>query len=378
MSLVNRLLQPILTQSGSIPANGGTAVINVTLQSGTLARLSADVLLAGHDDGSLDLCSGLPAEIVVKCIASVATAVTAVVGSANPQNSNSSGLLAARAVADELVAVADSTAVWSVPGGGDEARLTITNAHATEDCEYDVVIYAHSVAYAFTPADLPLAAWYRADTGVSVDGSGDNQVRTWTEISQSPHDPTKDLQQAVLATQPVILRQDPNYNNRTTIQFAGAQFLASPAWSSAQNQPFTVWIVGNDDGLATGGEVYWTCQGSGTTFAQTGIIGHGYNFNCGVTLNDPAALSASPRVEGTVGNGAASVIYDTADTQAASGNVGAGGVTDMCVGVDFALTGDFLTGTIAEIVVVTGAMTPGQSSALMAYFGARYGIVIGP
>src|SRR5208282_5480333 len=165
---------------------GGTAGINVPLQSGTLARLTADILLAGFAGGSLDLCSGLPAELVVKCIAGVASAVTAVVGSANPQNSSSAGVLAARAVADELVAVADSSAVWTVPGGGNVARLTITNAHATEACEYDVVIWAHSVAYAFTPADLPLAAWYRADSGLTLDGGGNDFVRTWADISQSP------------------------------------------------------------------------------------------------------------------------------------------------------------------------------------------------
>jgi hypothetical protein len=375
MTLAKRLVQPIHTETGRIAA-GASVTIDTPIPNDCAARIEADVLLVGQSGGRPDKVAALPAECDIKNIAGTTTFVTASAGSANPQNSNSAGVVAARAVGDELVGGGGaSSAVWTIIPGG-TLRLTITNGDAAEACEYDVAIFVHHVAFSFTPADLPLSAWYRADLGLTTTGSGLNSVQQWDEIAISPHDATKDLVQAVPAKQPTLIRQDPDYNNRATIQFddAALQYMASAAWSAAQAQPFTIFVVG--EGAAPPlNQAWFSAQGSGTHFLQAAAF---YRFNAGAALDDANVPTAQPHVFGLVGNGVTSLIYDTAVTPVASGAAGAGGITDLVTGIFYDLLSDALRGKIAEIVVVNKAMSAGEVASLLNYFSARYGIAIGP
>jgi hypothetical protein len=376
MPLTNRLIQPIITQSGLL-APSGIIAVSVPVPLDSAGRLMADVILVGTSGGHVNEAATLYAELGYKNANGVASAVTNTVASSNPQNSNSTGNNAARAMSSELNAGggAPSTAIWTVAGS--TATLTITNSSTTESAYYDVSISVHHIAFQYTPEDLMPAAWYRADQGIIVAGVGENSVSAWNAIGSS--DPNQNLIQNAGGAQPTLTKIDSLYNGQPTISFNSsmqAQFLVSGNWASTQVQPFTIIVVGNDSGAATA-QTYWSSPTEASYFYNDGISN--YLVNAGTSLVDPTTpLSNTPRVVGAVVDGATSVLYNSAKTAVASGPAGTGTIPSLAVGIFTDLTSNPLNGKLAELVVVNGVLTAGEIAALMTgYFGPRYGIVIG-
>lgn len=368
MPLVNRIIQPIVTKTGLIAA-GASITIDVPIPTNTTCRLTADVLLVGHAGGALDLCAGLPAEAVYKNASGVVSLVTAGAGSKNPQNSND--LLAARAIASELNAGGGAISFIAFTVSGTNARLTVTNESATEDADYDVVIWAHHIAYQFSPADLPaLQAWYRADLGVTLGvGSG---VQGWADQS-GKGDAGRNLAQLVGANQPTYNPGDAAYNNQDTISFnaAAVQYFTSGAWAAPPGQPLSIFIVGQ---ASNAGTEIWLDDTSGLVL-ETDNLGH-YLF-AGAFLQKLTPPAGTPEFFGALADGVTSKLYLNAQTPVATGAAGADGITSpMSIGSNFGAAP--LNGKIAEIVITSAALSAGDLAALAAYFSARYGIVIGP
>lgn len=217
--------------------------------------------------------------------------------------------------------------------------------------------------------------WVRADLGVTITGSG---ASGWTDQSL-PRDANKDLAQGTDAKRPTRNSVDAAYNNKTTLSFASAstQSMFSPAWAAAIAQPYTVMVVGNDDGTAA--NQCFTCDDSQfSALVETNEgAAVGLDIYAGAQLNSGVARSSSPRVYVGEFNGASSKTYVSAKTASITGNAGAANLVDLRVGMWVGEGGAPLNGKIAEVVIANKVLSAGEMASITAYFGARYNITIG-
>jgi hypothetical protein len=128
------------------------------------------------------------------------------------------------------------------------------------------------------------ALWLRADLGTSISTG----VSAWADQS-GVGDANRNYEQSTGSAQPTLNAHDAAYNGQATLSFLPSSsqcLLATGAFSPTVPSPFTVFIVGNDDGVVTSTEV---------VFGETGItyMECGDNFYYISTTSD--LLTAKPR-----------------------------------------------------------------------------------
>lgn len=216
-----------------------------------------------------------------------------------------------------------------------------------------------------------LLAWYRADKGVTVAGGG---VSVWANSSGAV-DANRNALQATLALRPTLNAIDAAFNNKPTLSFSGTQWLQTGIWSSAPSQPVSIFVVGDDAGV--NGQAYY----DGLALDQMELLSvfGAYSPRAGNLGAGTTPLEAIPHVLGDIFNTTGSIIYQSARTpQATNVDVGVFNATGMTIGASGDTATRFLTGKIAEIVVVKGVMSKAEIDLLMDYFADRYALAIGP
>ena len=96
--------------------------------------------------------------------------------------------------------------------------------------------------------DWGLQFWLRADRGVTLSGS---DVTAWADQSNIG-DINRNMVSAV-SHYPTYTSANSSYNNQATINFtvAGGQYMESVGnWMPNISAPYTIFIVGNDDGTS--------------------------------------------------------------------------------------------------------------------------------
>lgn len=235
--------------------------------------------------------------------------------------------------------------------------------------------FARPPKYWFSPPSIPgLVAWYRADMGVTI-GTG---VVGWADQSGTG-DANKNLGQGNPPLQPAFNASDANYNGKPTLGFAtiSSNYMASSVWSLSLPQPYSAFVVGNGDGAAA--NEYFTdgvVLDSGDMLA-TNTTNSKPALYAGTLLSGGVSTGA-PMVMGADFNGASSAMYQNAVTAAATGNAGTSNRTGLIIGCAANVSGGFLNGRIAEIVIYSSVISAAQRSQLFSYFGFRYAISIGP
>jgi len=216
-----------------------------------------------------------------------------------------------------------------------------------------------------------LAAYARERYGV------DYTIGRWNDQS-ALHDTTHDLLQTTSGAQPTLKVVDPNYNYQPTVAFsaAGSNRLVSSTWASSLTHPETIFIVGNFDGttanqyLADGGTL-----NERVIFNSAGTTDGG--IYAGTTLSSGTARTSKPHVICGVFNAASSAIRVDTNTPNATGT---SGTTDprtaLTLGSGAATPGEYLNGSIAEVIIYNRALTAAEIAEVNAYLGARYGITI--
>lgn len=226
----------------------------------------------------------------------------------------------------------------------------------------------------FSPLDVSgLALWLRADLGTTLQ----NGVSIWADSSGS-QDPNKDLTQISTGAQPTYNSADPSYNGHATVAFSksASQTLASGTWLVPVKQPLTIFVVANFDGSAST-QMLALSKGNGfiELFCNDGKPGAG--IYAGSFLYGNAGPSGQPQVYGAVFAGTSSAVFQSALTPTGTGSVFPDYlVTDLTLGT--IANSAFLNGKIAEVTVYAGIVAGNDLTALMSYFGTRYGIPIGP
>jgi len=226
----------------------------------------------------------------------------------------------------------------------------------------------------FSPAQFSgLVAWYRADKGITI-GAG---VSAWADQSGTG-DANKNMAQATGSRQPTFNASDAAYNGKSTLSLASAsvQFLASNAWTVSLSQPFTVFVVGNDDGSINEQLYFDAQQGAAQESTIFNLDGTTYHMLNGAPSINGSAISNAKRVLGGIFNGASSSLFNNAKTAVATGTVGAFNLTGLTAGASLAASVS-LNGKLAELIVYNSALTQSQVNQVLAYCGSRYAITIG-
>jgi hypothetical protein len=209
--------------------------------------------------------------------------------------------------------------------------------------------------------------WLRADKGTTI-ATG---VSQWNDQSGNGHNVT----QSTGSKQPTLNASDSNYNYQSTLSFASAnaQVMLSSAWSN--NQPTTIFVVGNMSG-SNGGEAFFDWTSTELTI---------YNGNSGTHVVAYAGVGVSGTISSTSVPAAYAAIYNTTSSSIyqnnsqialATGDAGSSnGTGQMSVG---ALVGtvDFLNGKIAEMLVYSGVLSTSNIQQVFAYFGSRYALSV--
>lgn len=219
-----------------------------------------------------------------------------------------------------------------------------------------------------------LKAWFRADLGITLNGSN---VSAWADQSGTG-DANKHLTQGTAANQPLWAASDASYNGKPTLTFDGiSEQMASGTWAAALTQPHTIYCVGQNanagvyrnfvDGITTGARSIARARAGG---ARAG-------FYAGTADVDGTSTTNVPRVITYVFSGAASALYNVSTgTSETAASPGTQGFTGMRVGSDWNATGQYLDGKIAEIIIYSGAHDLATRTLIRDYLAARYGITI--
>lgn len=231
------------------------------------------------------------------------------------------------------------------------------------------VSFGGTPAKAFVPTDINgIELWLRADKGYT---SG-----VWTDQSGTG-DTNKNCSQATSGKRPTLNASDAAYNNQATLSFlaSASQYLQSGTWATPLVQPFTLCVVGNDDGAAA--DEWWIDNNqSPETELFNNAVGV-YGFSAGTSLNTTVPTSNVPRAWIITVSSGTATIYMNAKTAVKSGACGSQGFTGTTLGSWYGGSSFFLNGKIAEVLKFNTALSSSDRGKLYDYFGTRYGITIG-
>ena len=231
-------------------------------------------------------------------------------------------------------------------------------------CSYDVN---------FGPTSLPnLKAWFRADLGITLNGS---TVSAWNDQSGTG-DSNKNLTQGTAANQPTYVSSDSSYNNMPTVSFDGTNdYLFTGTWSSALAQPSTWYVVGQIDNLAGMWYIF-----DGLAAVRNAVLNDGTSqlYAVGYSLPLSTTNMTSKFVFSAVFDGASSKAYaNNLTTTAASGTAGFSSQAGLTVGARYSGSTP-LQGKIAEIIAYSGSHSTSDRTSVMNYLAARYTITVSP
>jgi hypothetical protein len=225
--------------------------------------------------------------------------------------------------------------------------------------------------WAPTSASVPLRAWYRMDLGISVSGGVVDSL-----ADQSGAGDTNRNQSASGAARPSYSATNGLYNNRPTITGDTSKMLSSAgAWSTAPfTAPFSLVIVGHAASLsafvADGGSNMVWADAAGSGKAEYYVSGNRLTATSLVTSASGTLITD----DGTGGASAAKIYvnsFGTPQTTRTTIADASGTVMDLMrshSGVSQ------LDGTLAEVILWSGILTPTDASNLVTYLNGLYAL----
>ncbi len=202
-------------------------------------------------------------------------------------------------------------------------------------------------------------------------------IGQWGDSTNSG-DPNMTASQATQSKQPTLTFQSSPYNKRPVLNLlhSASQTLHTGAWSTPLTSPYTIIVVGNDDGTASPQEAYFDNQTSGPEVVLRNLSGAYDLYQGGTHISGGIAASSSPNVFVCVLNSASSALY--VSQRSATG--GMGSLTSVnLTGLTFGALYDdsnSLNGAIAEVIVYNKALNTTEIDQILGYCGNKYHIWI--
>jgi hypothetical protein len=218
----------------------------------------------------------------------------------------------------------------------------------------------------WSPADMTgCVLWLRADLGVTKDGS--NLVSAWADQTSNGND----VAQPAGGSQPTWT--DNVVNGYPVITFEGAQNLYKAVFSQAH--PYTVYVVLRSRKYSTMGVV-----GGLAASVYHSIASTNYRIASGGTVRSLAQqVSWGFRVVSFYANylGSSNEVVKVMDGAIGiPAQAGATGMSNIYIG-SYSNGANFLTGDIAEIIVINGAYSASDEADLYDYMVDRYNMLFG-
>lgn len=196
-------------------------------------------------------------------------------------------------------------------------------------------------------------------------------------------DALKIATQATAGKRPTWTAADPTYNSRPSASFnsANPDFLRTGTWAAPVAQPFTLFLVGNDDGAVGTAEVWQDVEAGGARcFVTSNLSGNpGPSMFSGALGPDtvfpgPAEAQANtPKVIACVFDKGFSKLFVNSLTPQGVGIAGAQGYSGATLGATFADTAP-LNGKLVEGFIVAGALSDDQIEGAIGYLVNRYAL----
>jgi hypothetical protein len=235
----------------------------------------------------------------------------------------------------------------------------------------------------FSPTSISgLQLWLRSDMGITLSG---NQVTGWADQSGTG-DSNKNMVGAGGSANPTFNASDNMYAGFPSVSFRDSlsQYMKSTGtWASPVAQPYTIFVVANDDGTVGGGAEIFV---GGDTVTNPWLYNNDGVYSIlagGTNLTTSISATGYPEVFRGEYDGASSAIGISKTTPNLTGTVGAGSVgagTDgVWLGADNQyMSGHFLNGKIVEVLIYNSILAYSNMILVQSYLSARYDIAISP
>ncbi len=221
-----------------------------------------------------------------------------------------------------------------------------------------------------------IEAWYRADLGITLNGSN---VAGWAD--QTGTDANKNLAQSTAARQPAYNAVDAGYNGKPTVQFtkASVHYMFSGTWTSAPTTVGTTFLVMELD--ATGVQVPFCLSVTGNGIGE--LYGNGggvtdLHYYAGADISIPNEVDFTAKhVYAVERNGASTKVYQDAKTALVTADGGNTAMSGIIIGANSDAGANPATCKIPEIISYARVLSPAELGTVLDYLGGRYGITIG-
>lgn len=219
-----------------------------------------------------------------------------------------------------------------------------------------------------------VTSWHRSDRGITqVSGN----VSEWDD--QVSGDSNKNLTQGTAGSRPPYTSANSSFGGMPSLRFDGARLLDSGTWTSAQAQPFTEFLCGDQDTASN------TAQGIYVDNVATTLVATFYKptdaanskLNCFVgAAGINSGVDAKQKVAAcSVVNGASSAMYVNALTASITGTL-TGATSRLSVRLGAINTTGLspLKGNICERITVSGSASATIRQLIQRYLSMRYGV----
>jgi hypothetical protein len=200
--------------------------------------------------------------------------------------------------------------------------------------------------------------WLRSDLGITI-ATG---VSQWNDITTNAHNAT----QATGSLQPTYTSSNGGFGGRPTLNATGTQFLTVS--SLTLNQPFTVIMIGNNNGGGTAG-LFGGAGNEPAAFANGGINAAMY---AGTQVNSSTSITSKCVMAYVYNSGTGLIYVNSSGAAVQTGSIGSLNLSGTFQIMNDNLIGVAMSGSVSEFMVFNTNLSSAQLKEIFKYVSMNY------